>query len=177
MADTLSQIQEAFINQWGVLGAQWGVTKTMGQIQALLMVSEEPLTTDDMMTRLQISRGNAHGGIKDLVNWGLAQKVIVKGDRKDYYTAEKDPWQIFFIVARERRRREIEPLLKLLHEVQSESAPLRSNQGKAFHHQMNELVDFVELGDAALKTVANAERSRLSRWLLNLIRARGKSKQ
>jgi DNA-binding transcriptional regulator GbsR (MarR family) len=171
MTDRYQEIREAFINQWGVLGSQWGVSKTMAQIQALLMTSEDPLTTDDVMAALSISRGNAHGGIKDLQSWGLARKVIVKGERKDYFEAEKDPWKIFFIVASERRRREIEPLVALLSEIEGDSRRLRDDKGKRLHKQMNDWLEFVGLGNSALKAIAGAGKSRLTRWFLRLIKS------
>ena len=87
----LEDVQNKFIGHWGTLGSAWGVNKTMTQIHALLMVTDDPVTTDDLMERLSISRGNAHSNIKELVNWGIVKQVIIPGERKDYYTAEKEP--------------------------------------------------------------------------------------
>src|SRR5688572_12934682 len=96
----------------------------MGQIHALLMISPKPLTTEDMMDELEISRGNASMNIRALMDWGIVSKVSVPGDRKEYYKSEKDVWALARQVARERRKRELEPILKVLkevNEVQSES--------------------------------------------------------
>ena len=169
----LSAVQDDFIAQWGTLGASWGISKTMAQIQALLMISEMPLNTDQIMERLLISRGNAHGGIRDLINWGLARKVHIKGDRKDYYQTEKDPWQIFTIVARERRRREIQPLLGILRQCQSEAQSLRGEQASAFSKQIGSLSDFVAMAESALRRIADAERGFISKWLLRLVKGKG----
>jgi len=166
---SLSEIQDDFIAQWGQLGAQWGISKTMAQIQALLMTSTEPLNTDQIMDRLVISRGNAHGGLKDLMNWGLARKVSLKGERKEFFRTEKDPWKIFFIVARERRRREIQPLLEMLNSCESQTRDEAGQDFATFHEQIKTLNDFVGLADSALGRVANSEKSRISRWLLRLV--------
>ena len=97
--------RDEFIAQWGALGSAWGINRTMAQIHALLMISPQPLSTDDIMEDLQISRGNAHTNLRELTGWGLIRSVIRKGERKEYFEAEKDVWKIFCIVTRERKRR------------------------------------------------------------------------
>jgi DNA-binding transcriptional regulator GbsR (MarR family) len=144
----------------------------MAQIQALLMISEEPLNTDQMMERLAISRGNAHGGIKDLVNWGLAQKVHLKGERKDFYQTVKDPWRIFTIVARERHRREIQPLLEILRQCQTRAEGMEGDEAALFFRQIKSLTDFTALAESAMRRVAAAERSFIVKWLLRLVKGK-----
>ena len=95
----LDQIKQDFVGQWGALGSQWGVNRTMAMIHSLLLVSPEPLTTDEVMQKLEISRGNANTNLRELASWGLVRSVVLKGKRKDYYEAEKDVWRIFCIVA------------------------------------------------------------------------------
>ena len=172
----LSAVQDQFIAEWGALGTHWGVTRTMAQIQALLMTSTEPLNTDQIMERLAISRGNAHGGLKELMHWGLVQKVHLKGDRKEYFQTEKDPWRIFAIVARERRKREIQPLVALLHQCVEETKGPKDEAQWVFHEQVKALADFAQLGDAAMHKVASLEKSQLSRWLLRLVKAVSRKK-
>ena len=106
--------RDQFVNQWGSLGTQWGINRTMAQIHALLMTSPDPLSTDEVMEKLQISRGNAHTNLKDLVGWDLLRIITKPGDRKEYFEAEKDVWTIFVTIARERRRREVDPAVRLL---------------------------------------------------------------
>jgi DNA-binding transcriptional regulator GbsR (MarR family) len=108
-ANELARVREDFISQWGAMGGAWGINRTMAQIHALLLVTEEPLSTDDVMARLEISRGNAHGNLRELVSWGLVRSVMIRGERREYFEAEKDIWTIFCIIARERKRREIDP--------------------------------------------------------------------
>ena len=141
--DKLKKARDEFVAQWGALGTQWGINRTMAQIHALLMTAPEPLTTDDVMAELQISRGNAHTNLKELVAWGLLRVVVKKGERREFFEAEKDVWQIFTIVARERKRREIEPALAILNKCAEESREIATAEGRAFHDQMRQLEDFV----------------------------------
>jgi DNA-binding transcriptional regulator GbsR (MarR family) len=141
--DALTHAREEFISQWGALGTQWGINRTMAQIHALLMTSLEPLSTDDVMEELQVSRGNAHTNLKELVAWGLVRVIVRKGERKEFFEAEKDVWTIFTIVARERKRREIDPALAILNKCAEESRDIKTPEGKAFHQQMKALQEFV----------------------------------
>jgi DNA-binding transcriptional regulator GbsR (MarR family) len=142
-AEKLKQARDEFVAQWGALGTQWGINRTMAQIHALLMTAPQPMTTDDVMEDLEISRGNAHTNLKELVAWGLIRVVVKKGERREFFEAEKDVWSIFTIVARERKRREIEPALAILNKCAEESEGIETPEGKAFHEQMRALEDFV----------------------------------
>lgn len=139
----LKHARDEFVSQWGALGTQWGINRTMAQIHALLMTVPQPMTTDDVMADLQISRGNAHTNLKELVAWGLIRVVLKKGERREYFEAEKDVWTIFTIVARERKRREIDPALTILHKCGTESEGIDTPEGRAFHDQIRALEDFV----------------------------------
>ena len=92
---TLEDVREEFVAQWGVMGAQWGINRTMAQIHALLMTAAEAMSTDEVMEYLEISRGNAHTNLKDLVGWGLIRIITKKGERKEFFEAEKDVWEMF----------------------------------------------------------------------------------
>ena len=113
--------KEKFIQSWGNFGKTWGINKTMAQLHALLLVSDEPLSTEDAMERLQISRGNANMNIRALMDWGLVSKVTKMGDRKEYFEAERDVWHIARLIVRERRKREIEPMLAVIEELKEVS--------------------------------------------------------
>ena len=102
-SETLRLLKEEFVSQWGVMGSQWGINRTMAQIHALLMTSPEPMSTDEGMEELGISRGNAHSNLKELVNWGLLRIVTKKGERKEYFEAELDVWEIFRRIVTERK--------------------------------------------------------------------------
>jgi len=150
----LEQARDQFVAQWGALGTQWGINRTMAQIHALLMTTTEPLGTDEVMERLQISRGNAHTNLKELVAWGLIRVVVKKGERREFFEAEKDVWQIFTTVARERKRREIDPALGVLNQCAEDSRHMTTPEGKQFHEQMRQLEEFVGFASKVADRVA-----------------------
>ncbi|MCC5806494.1 MAG: transcriptional regulator [Opitutales bacterium] len=166
-ADSLESVRDIFIRQWGAMGSQWGVNRSMAMIHALLLVSPEPLTTDAIMEELEISRGNANTNLRELVDWGLVYPVLVKGDRRDYFVAEKDVWRIFCIVARERKRREMEPAQKVLEECVRRSGSLEGEEAQAMHAQLARLSEFVGTANELMDKLARPERDRI---LPNLMR-------
>lgn len=110
----MSALDEAkghLVRRWGEMGGYWGISRTMAEIHALLFVTREPLCTDDMMDQLKISRGNASMNLRALVDWGLIERVHKLGDRKEYFQADTDVWHMFETIMRERRRREVEPII------------------------------------------------------------------
>ena len=140
---SLDEVRDNFISQWGAFGSHWGINRTMAQIHALLMTGLEALSTDEVMAKLSVSRGNAHTNLKELVSWGLVRIVVKKGDRKEYFDAERDVWKIFTIILRERQRREIDPALDLLRNCQEETKGLQGAEAEAFRNQVKELENFV----------------------------------
>ena len=140
---SLDEVRDNFISQWGAFGSHWGINRTMAQIHALLMTGLEALSTDEVMAKLSVSRGNAHTNLKELVSWGLVRIVVKKGDRKEYFDAERDVWKIFTIILRERQRREIDPALDLLRNCQEETKGLEGAEAEAFRNQVKELENFV----------------------------------
>jgi DNA-binding transcriptional regulator GbsR (MarR family) len=118
------------------------------------MTSVEPMSTDEVMEALEISRGNAHANLKELVAWGLLRVVVRKGERREYFEAEKDVWRIFTVVARERKRREIDPALEVVRRCAEESRGIATPEGRAFHEQMRQLEEFVEFASRMADRVA-----------------------
>ena len=113
------EAKEKFISTWGSLGSLWGINKAMAQIQALLFISTKPLSMEDIMEDLKISRGNTSMNLRQLIDWGIVSKVLVSGDRREFFTTEKDVQELARTVAKERSRREIKPVIKVLEEVSS----------------------------------------------------------
>jgi len=142
----------------------------MAQIHALLMVTPDPLSTDEVMEQLRISRGNAHANLRELVGWGLVRSVFRKGERKERFEAEKDVWKIFCTVARERKRREIDPVLEVLRECAQRTSSLKGERAVAFHKQVKALLEFTELAANTLDRAARAERSAIVPRILDLLR-------
>jgi len=141
--ERLKEARDEFVAQWGAMGSQWGINRTMAQIHALLMIASKPISTDEVMAELQVSRGNAHTNLKELVAWGLVRIVVKKGERREFFEAEKDVWHIFTIVTRERKKREIEPALSVLNHCAETTRDIKSPEGRAFHAQMRQLEEFV----------------------------------
>ncbi|MCH2085413.1 MAG: transcriptional regulator [Saprospiraceae bacterium] len=115
----LQEGKEKFIQSWGALGSNWGINRTMAQIHALLLISPKALSADEIMEELQISRGNANMNIRALIDWGLVYKELKTGERKEYFIAEKDIWVVFQNIITQRKKRELEPMLKVLDEISS----------------------------------------------------------
>ncbi len=153
--------REDFIAQWGAVGSAWGINRTMAQIHALLMTARDPLSTDEIMAELKISRGNANGNLRDLIGWGLIRKVVRKGERKEYFEAEKDVWKMFCTIVRERKRREIEPVMETLSKCSEATGKLKSAEAREFNRQMKELDEFVRQADRVMEAVARSSRSKL----------------
>ena len=112
MSIPTTEVQDRFVNEWGDLVTVWGLNKTMGQIHALLYITGQPMTADEIMDRLNISRGNVSMNLRALMSWGVVHRQHRKGDRKQYFVAEEDPWRWFKNVVRERRKREVEPIIE-----------------------------------------------------------------
>jgi DNA-binding transcriptional regulator GbsR (MarR family) len=108
---------ERFIESWGTLGALWGINRSIARIQALLLVSSEPLQLDQIADRLAISRGNVSMSLKELCSWGVVHRANQHGDRRDYFSAETDSWTMLFKIARERKKREFDPAISSLREI------------------------------------------------------------
>ncbi|MCI3937121.1 transcriptional regulator [Chryseobacterium aahli] len=115
----LSEAKEKYIQTWGTFATSWGINRTMAQVHALLLANGKPLSTDEVMELLEISRGNANMNLRALMDWGIVKKEFIKGDRKEYFTAEKDVWFLFKQITKERRKREIEPVVSFLEELKN----------------------------------------------------------
>lgn len=161
--------REEFVSQWGALGTQWGINRTMAQIHALLMTAPQPLSTDDVMEKLQISRGNAHTNLKELVGWNLVRIVTKKGDRKEYFEAEKDVWKIFVTISRERKRREVEPAIQLLRDCADRTKDEKTGPGQDFHQQMRDLEEFLSFGVKVADAVISLKHASALQWAMRLL--------
>ncbi|MFN8260275.1 MAG: transcriptional regulator [Chitinophagales bacterium] len=156
------QVKEAkqqFVQAWGALGSQWGINKTMAQIHALMMVSTDALSTEEIMAELSISRGNANMNIRELTDWGLVTKVFKPGERRDYFVGEKDVWKIARQVAKIRKTRELDPILKLLTDLKELDIPVKNEDTKQFQKLVNEVYQLATKVDRLIEGVFKAEES------------------
>lgn len=144
----LLQAQELFINEWGRMSSSWGINRTFAQILALLFITGEAMTVEQIMERLQISRGNASMNLRDLQDWGIVRKFRRPGERRDTYLAEGDPWQMFARVARERKRREIDPTVEAIQEC-IDKLPEEANDAASnvCRGRLSELLEIFQLID------------------------------
>ena len=133
---------EAFISHFGEMGSRWGISRTVGQIYALLMVTERPLNADEIVEALGISRSNASMGIKELQSWRIIKHTHYQGDRKEYYSTPDDTWEIARTIFEERKKRELEPTLSMLRQEMMRE-PV-SQEGIYAHQKMGEVHDLIE---------------------------------
>jgi DNA-binding transcriptional regulator GbsR (MarR family) len=118
----LPETVERFILQWGDLGGQWGVNRSVSQIHALLYLSERPLTADEIAASLELARSNVSTSIRELLAWNLVRRVPVKGDRREHFEAETDLWEIATRIAAVRKERELDPAVEALRACVAEAA-------------------------------------------------------
>lgn len=145
--DPYHQVVQEFVLLWGEMASAWGINKTMAQIHALLYAESDPLDTDTIMEKLEISRGNANMNLRNLLHWQLIHKVHFKGQRKDYYTAEKEVWTIVSTIIRERRQKEIAPILENLQQLQQrcEEQDFTTGKEKEFQERIRNFTEFLEM--------------------------------
>ncbi|MER3497333.1 MAG: transcriptional regulator [Chitinophagaceae bacterium] len=153
----LTEAKQQFISSWGAFGTHWGINRTMAQIHALLLVSPDPITQDDIMEELNISRGNANMNIRELINWGLVERVILTGERKEYFSAEKDIWKVVKQIVKERKKRELEPMLKLLDQLEEVEGDKRDKAVKEFVEIMSSIKRLGKQADKTLDVMIKAE--------------------
>lgn len=116
----IAEAQDSFVSAWGQMGGAWGISRTMAEVHALLYITGVEMNTDEIMDRLQISRGNASMSIRALLDWGIVSRTHKRGDRKEYFSADQDVWSMFRAIVRERMKREVEPLLAVLFEIRDQ---------------------------------------------------------
>ncbi len=153
----LTEAKQQFISNWGAYGTHWGINRTMAQIHALLMVSAKPMTQDEIMEELNISRGNVNMNIRELINWGLVDRVIVAGERKEFFEAEKDIWVVIRQIVKERKKRELEPMLELLDKLEAVEGDRKNPEVKAFVETVTGIKKLGKQADRTLDTMIKAE--------------------
>src|SRR5437660_11361798 len=120
---TLDSVEREFVDLWRRMSSLWGISPTMAEIHGLLFITGAALSMDDIMARLQISRGNVSMNLSKLAEWGLIRRVHKRGDRRDYYESLRDVWEMFTLVATQRKRREIDPILNTLRDCRDRLSP------------------------------------------------------
>jgi DNA-binding transcriptional regulator GbsR (MarR family) len=152
--------REKFIQSWGALGTSWGINRTMAQIHALLLISPAPLCADEIMDTLQISRGNVNMNLRALMDWNLAFKELKTGERKEFFVAEKDMWQVMRNIIINRKKKELEPTIKVLDELSSVEGEEAESQ--EFIRVIKDIRLFSNKADSLLESLTKADPN----WLM-----------
>jgi DNA-binding transcriptional regulator GbsR (MarR family) len=139
----MSPLVRSFVAHFGEMGSRWGINRTVGQIYALIFVSPQPLNADDIAEKLEFSRSNVSMGLKELQSWRLVRLRHQPGDRREYFEAPGDAWEIFRTLAEERRRREIEPTLSMLRNALLETPT--GEEDRIAQERMRGMYDLIDL--------------------------------
>ncbi len=163
------EAKQKFISTWGALGTLWGINKAMAQIHALLFISPEPLSMEDIMEDLEISRGNASMNLRHLMEWGIVFKVNVPGERREYFESEKDVTELARQIAKERSRREIEPTIKVLKEIAA-IKPDGTKKTAEFIKQTTAMHEMSDNANAMLQRIVNQEQNWVTKTIIKLFK-------
>lgn len=163
-----------FIRRWGEMAAGWGISRTMAEIHALLFLSNKPLCTDDLMEVLQVSRGNASMNVRQLIAWGLVHREHRRGDRREYFVAEADVWQMFETISRERRRREIEPIVETIGKCREMLAGSNTastdelKSSRVFDKRLTDMQEFFTVANSLFNAFVKTGQSKMGKLLTTL---------
>jgi len=160
--------KEKFIQSWGVLGSHWGINKTMAQIHALLLITPKVLSTEEIMEELQISRGNANMNIRALMDWGIVTKHFKTGERKDFFFADKDIWEVARKITKERSKREIEPVIAILNELKDVKGD--SDEVKQFKKTVGDLESFTSSLNSVIDKFVKSDEHWFYKNLLKIVK-------
>ena len=166
----LEEAKAKFIQAWGALGSSWGVSRTLAQIHAYLLVENEARTTEQVMEALQISRGNANMNLRTLLEWGLAEKELRVGERKELFVARRDTMYMAKQVALQRKKRELEPMLRALQDVQSVEG--KDAETKDFKKLISDIYDFALQSESMLNLFINSSENWFMKAIMKLGRKR-----
>jgi len=167
----LSPIDQKFVLHWGEMGTRWGINRTVAQVHALLFLSPKPLHAEEIANTLTVARSNVSNSLRELQGWGIVRIAHVLGDRRDHFESVKDVWEIFRIVAEERKRREIDPTLRVLQECVSELKG--AGAGSAYTRQrLEEMLEFLTTSSGLFEELVHMPAGTLK----GMARVRGKLK-
>jgi DNA-binding transcriptional regulator GbsR (MarR family) len=143
----LTPVMEKFVLHWGEMGWRWGINRSVAQVHALLMLAPKPLAADEIAETLNVARSNVSTSLKELQGWGLVRVVHLLGDRREHFETLADVWEMFLVVARERKKREIDPTLAALRECAKEAKAGKSDSAHT-QRRIGDLIEFVELSSS-----------------------------
>ncbi len=159
---TQQEKKDEFIQSWGALGSNWGINRTMAQIHALLLISAKPLSAQAIKDELKISVGNANMNIRALIDWGLVHKKLISGERKEFFVAEKDMWEVVKKIIIQRKKKELEPILKMLEDINISEMDPKDPEAEEFVKVIKDLELYSNKIDNTFDTLINAD----SNWFV-----------
>jgi len=163
-----TEAKQQFISTWGELGCNWGICRTMGHIHALLLISPEASCAEEIMEALQISRGNANMNLRALMDWGLVYRSSKPGERKDYYKAEKDFWNVFRKTLKKRKEKELAPMLDMIKSISA--VECHCVESTEFKKVVNDLSMMSSAADKSLDKMLNSESNLLLNAFVRVMR-------
>src|SRR5215467_8484371 len=140
ITEMLTATEQRFVLHWGEMGTRWGINRTVAQIHALLFLSSKPLHAEEIAATLSVARSNVSTSLRELQGWGIVRVAHVLGDRRDHFESVKDVWEIFQIVSQERKRREIDPTLRVLQDCVAELQKNKAD-GAYTRQRLEEMLD------------------------------------
>jgi len=174
----LRTAQDLFIRRWGEMGQTWGINRTMAEIHALLFICGIPLCTDDVMERLNISRGNASMSLRALCDWGIIRRLHKRGERREYFESLSDVWEMFSIIAAERKRREMDPVLEtikqcqqMLNEASLGKAAAKQDSVTTTRRRLEDMEEFMTVTNKIFQQFVGNAKSGLTRVVKVLLKA------
>ncbi|MCB9235340.1 MAG: transcriptional regulator [Bacteroidia bacterium] len=166
----IAEGKEKFLQAWGTMGSSWGISRTMASIHALLLISKDPICAETVMEELQISRGNANMNLRALIDWGLVKKEFKPGERKEFFTAVKDIWEVARCIMAQRKRRELEPMLDVLAQVSQVKADKDDAEAQEFKRAIADISKFAEHSDKIFERMIKSDSNWFFQSLLKLLK-------
>jgi DNA-binding transcriptional regulator GbsR (MarR family) len=143
----LSAVQQKFILHWGEMGTRWGINRTVAQVHALLFLSAQPLSSEEIATTLSVARSNVSTSLRELQGWGIVRVAPILGDRRQHFESVKDVWELFRIIVQERKKREVDPTIQVVRECAAQAAE-RGPSEAYVRERLEELLEFIVTADA-----------------------------
>lgn len=156
----LTPVEQRFILHWGEMGTRWGINRTVAQVHALLFLSRRPLHAEEIANTLSVARSNVSTSLRELQGWGVVRVVHVLGDRRDHFDSLKDTWEMFRTVCQERKRRELDPTLNVLHEC-VDSLKAAGASSAYTRERLEEMLEFLTISSSLFDEVVHLPPSTL----------------
>lgn len=165
----ISEARQQFVQTWGSLGGAWGIPKSMAQIHALLLTTNAPMSTEEIMEITQLSRGNVSINLRELINWKLIAKQNILGERKEYYGANHDVWNVAQNIVQQRRNRELEPVLAFLNSIKSTELEGNADEVAHFRQLVSDLHELLTQLERVAELLVKINQSTLYKRLLYML--------